>query len=124
MLMVFRSPKSKLGPKTKIPWSRGPKYCFMCIDFSYALDTNIFWQCRTLHYKTKMAPINMTEAIPTHNFIDHYVTLRKYRKHILCNTWRHMDVQVVDIVRITSENGHMMIREIHAIKPMRFIIHP
>jgi hypothetical protein len=66
----------------------------------------------------------MLEAIPTHNLTDHYATLRKYKKHILCNTWRHMDVWIVDIVRMKSENGHMMIREIHAIRPMQLIIHP
>ncbi len=79
MIMVLESPRLKLGPKTRITWSWGP-ICFLTdIDFSCALHTDIFLQCKTLHYKTKRATINMLEAIPRHNFIDHYATLRKYR---------------------------------------------
>jgi hypothetical protein len=60
----------------------------------------------------------MSKAIPTHNLNDHYATLRKYRKHILCNTWQPMDVQVVDIIGLTSRNNHMRVREIDMVKPM------
>jgi hypothetical protein len=66
----------------------------------------------------------MPKAIFTRNFTNHYATLRKYRKHILSNTWWPMDVQVVNIIMMTSENGHMMTRKIHAIRNMQFIIHP
>jgi hypothetical protein len=77
-----------------------------------------------LHYRTKRASINMLEAIPTCNFIDHYATLKKYRKHSLCNTWWPMDVQVVDIVGMTSGNSHTRTREFDVVRSMRFITCP
>ncbi len=96
MLVVLGSPRLKLGPKTIITWSWGPKCHLVCIDLSCALHTEVFSPRRTLHCKTKKASINMLEAIPTHNLIDNYSTLKKYRKQTLCNTWRPMDMQVVD----------------------------
>jgi hypothetical protein len=61
--MVLGSPRSKLGPKTKITWIRDPICCLMCIDLSYAFHIDIFLQCRTLHCKTRRASINMPKAI-------------------------------------------------------------
>ncbi len=66
----------------------------------------------------------MPEAIPTHNLADHYATLRKYRKHTLCNTWRPMDLQVVEIVGMTSGNSHMRMRKFDMVRLMRLVIRP
>lgn len=105
--------------KTRITWNWGPKCCLLCIDLSHALGTCIFLQCRTLHCKTKRAPINMPKAIPINNLTDHYPTLKKYRIHTLWNTWGPMDVQVVNNVRLKCKNGD---QEINMIEPMWFII--
>jgi hypothetical protein len=66
----------------------------------------------------------MLEAIPARNLINHYATLRKYRKHTLCNTWQPMDVQVVDIVGMTSGNSHMRTREFDMVRSMQLITCP
>jgi hypothetical protein len=87
MLMVLGSLRSKLCPKTIITWSWGPKCHLVCIDLSCALHIKVFSPCKTLHYGTRRASINMLEAIPTHNLIDNYPTLKKYRKQTLCKTW-------------------------------------
>jgi hypothetical protein len=124
MLMVFKSPILKLGPKTRITWSSGPRCHLLCIDFTCAFCTDILLQCRTLHYKIMRASINMPKAITTHNLTDRYATLKKYRKHILCNTWRLEDKQIINTIGLTSRKGHMRPREIDAVRFMRFVIRP
>ncbi len=124
MLMVPKRPKSKLGPKTKITWKWGPKFRLICIDISCALHIDIFLQCKTLHYRIRKALIKMPKVIPTHNLINHYATLRKYKKHILCNTWWPMDVQITNIIGVTSGNDHTRMREINVVRPMWLVIHP
>ncbi len=96
----------------------------MCIDFSCAIHIGTFLQCKTLHYKIRRALINISNAIPTHNFNDHYATLKKYKKHILCNTWQPVDVQVIDIIGLTKENNHMRVRQIDMVKLMWLVSRP
>ncbi len=122
--MVLKSPILKLGPKTRITWSSSPRCHLMCIDFTFAFCINILLQCRILHYKIMRALINMPKAITTHNLIDYYATLKIYRKHILCNTWRLEDKQVINTNRLTSKNDHMRAREIDMVRLMRFVIYP
>ncbi len=74
MIMVLESPRSILNPKTRITWSWGPRCLLICIDFTCALHTDIFLQCKTLHNKTRKALINMPNAIPTHHFTNRYAT--------------------------------------------------
>ncbi len=84
MFMVFKSPRLILSPKTMELGSQMSSnvYSFyLCISHSY------FLQCKTLHNITRRAPINLLDAIPTHNLIDCYTTLSNYRKHTLWNTW-------------------------------------
>jgi hypothetical protein len=124
MLMVLKSPILKLDPKTRITWSLGPRCHLMCIDCTCAFCTDILLQCRTLHYTSMRTSINMPKAITTHNLTDRYATLKKYRKHILCNTWWLKDRQVINVVGLTSRNGHMRTREIDAVRLMWFVIRP
>ncbi len=118
VFMVLKSSKLKLNPKTKITWSWGPS----CEHL--ALDTCIYLQHITLHYRTKKALINMLEAIPTHNLTNFHPTLKNYRIHILWNTWRPMDVQIINNVGLTCQNGHTWTREIDIVGPMGLVIYP
>ncbi len=99
VLMVFKSSKLELNPKTKITWT----WDLSCEHLT--LDTCIYLQCITLHYRTKKALINMLETIPTHNLSNFYPTLRNYKIHILWNIWRPMDMQVINSVGLTCKNG-------------------
>jgi hypothetical protein len=90
----------------------------MCTSHRY------FFVMKKLHYRISRALINMPKGIPTHNLTDHYATLSKYKKHILCNTWWPMDMQVVNIIGMTSGNDHTRTREIDVVRPTWLIIHP
>lgn len=118
LFMVFKSSKLKLNPKTRITWSWGPS----CEHLT--LDTCTYLQHITLHHRTKKASINMLKAIPTHNIINFYHTLKKYRIHSLWNTWQPMDVLDINNVGLTCENGHTWRREIDIVGPMGLIIYP
>jgi hypothetical protein len=62
-------------------------------------------------------------GVATHNFTNHYATLRTYKKHTLCNTWQPKDGQVVNTSGLISENDHTRTREINAVRLVRLIIH-
>jgi hypothetical protein len=64
----------------------------------------------------------MPKAIPARNLIYHYATLKKNIKHILCNTWRPMDVQVIDTIGMTNKNNHMSTRKFDMARLMQLMV--